>query len=160
MMKWSSSFLTLVVHVGGYLDITQADVHRQVVEVVVWHQDELLPQLQIVPFLISFIDEHSIEVFILQHKPTFPVHNTHPASKWGLNGLVHLSIHWLTSPAGTRNFYPLLDSFYTLRTGTFMKTELSIHLKKTPYSFSSLAALKILRQSKKRSNHKQYLYYF
>lgn len=141
MMKYSSSFLTLIVHIGGYLDITQTDVHRQVVEVVVWHQNELLPQLQIVSFFISFIDEHSIEVFILQQKPTCSIQHK-LGFEWfntSANPLINISSY----KSRTRSFYPLSDSLHTLNTGTSMKTDLSIHLKKIPYCFGSLAALKI-----------------
>lgn len=35
---------------------------------VIWGQDEFLPQLQKVPVFVPFIDQHGIEVFVLKEK--------------------------------------------------------------------------------------------
>lgn len=58
--------LTFVVHVGGHLHHAEAQIDRQVVEMVVGLQDELSSQLHVIAFLVHFIDQHSIEVFILE----------------------------------------------------------------------------------------------
>lgn len=59
---------TFVVHVRWHLDVTETDVHRQIIEMVIRGQDEFLPQLQKVPVFVPFIDQHSVEVFILKEK--------------------------------------------------------------------------------------------
>lgn len=65
-MQGAECALTFVVHVGGHLHYTEAQVYRQVVEMVVGLQEELSSQLYIISHLIHFIDQHSIEVFILK----------------------------------------------------------------------------------------------
>lgn len=60
--------LTFVVHVRWHLDITQTDVHRQIIKMVIGGQDELLSQFQKVPIFVSLVDQHGIEVFILKEK--------------------------------------------------------------------------------------------
>lgn len=59
---------TFVVHVGGHLDHAEAQVDRQIVEVVVGLQDEFPSQLNAVSHLVHLIDQHRVEVFILEMK--------------------------------------------------------------------------------------------
>lgn len=59
------SIHTFVVHVGGHLDHAETKVDRKVVEVITRLQNKLPSHLKIVAQLIHFIDQHSIEVFIL-----------------------------------------------------------------------------------------------
>lgn len=65
-MQGAECALTFVVHVGGHLHYAEAQVYWQVVEMVVGLQEELSSQLYIITHLIHFIDQHSIEVFILK----------------------------------------------------------------------------------------------
>lgn len=58
--------LTFVVHVGGDLNHTQTEVDWQVVEVIVGLQNEFSSQLYTVPNLVHLIDQHRIEVLILE----------------------------------------------------------------------------------------------
>lgn len=53
---------TFIVHIGGHLDHTEAEVDWSVVKMIVGLQDKLSSQLYIL------IDQHSIEVFILETK--------------------------------------------------------------------------------------------
>lgn len=51
---------TFIVHIGGHLYHTEAEVDWSVVKMIVGLQDKLSSQLYIL------IDQHSIEVFILE----------------------------------------------------------------------------------------------
>lgn len=62
--------VTFVVHVGGHLHHAEAQVDRQVVKVVVGLQEELSPQLHVVSQLVHFIDQHRVEVFVLEKRGT------------------------------------------------------------------------------------------
>lgn len=57
--------VTFVVHVGGDLHHAQAQVHWQVVKVIVRLQDKLSSQLHAVPIFIHFINQDGIKVLIL-----------------------------------------------------------------------------------------------
>lgn len=57
--------LTFVVHVGGHLHHTEAQVDWQVIEMVVGLQEELSTQLYVIAHLVHLIDQHSVEVLIL-----------------------------------------------------------------------------------------------
>lgn len=57
---------TFVVHVGGDLNHTETEVDWQVVEVIVGLQNEFSSQLYAVPNLVHLIDQHCIEVLILE----------------------------------------------------------------------------------------------
>ena len=59
---------TFVVHVGWYLDHAEAEVDGQVVKMVIGLQDKLSSQLDIIPIFINLIDQHRIEVFILERE--------------------------------------------------------------------------------------------
>lgn len=60
--------LTFVVHVGGDLHHTEAQVDRQVIEMVVGLQEELSTQLYVIAHLVHFIDQHCVEVLILRER--------------------------------------------------------------------------------------------
>ena len=62
----TESLPTFVVHVGGHLHHAEAQVDWQVVEVVVGLQDEFPAQLNAVSHLVHLINQHRIEVFILE----------------------------------------------------------------------------------------------
>lgn len=62
---WGSEH-TFVVHVGGHLDHAEAEVDWKVVEVIVGLQDEVPSQLHVVAQLIHLVDQHGVEVFILE----------------------------------------------------------------------------------------------
>lgn len=57
---------TFVVHVGGHLDHAEAEVDRQVLEVVVGLQDELPSQLDALSQLVHLVDQHRVKVFVLE----------------------------------------------------------------------------------------------
>lgn len=73
-MKWNwivytvlwDSERTFVVHVGGHLDHAEAEVDRKVAEVIVGLQDEVPSQLYAVAQIIHLVDQHGVEVFILE----------------------------------------------------------------------------------------------
>lgn len=60
--------LTFVVHVGGHLHHTEAQVDRQVIEMIIGLQEELSSQLHVISLLIHFIDQHRVEVLVLRGK--------------------------------------------------------------------------------------------
>lgn len=67
-MQGAGCALTFVVHVGGHLHHTEAQVDRQVIEMVVGLQEKLSSQLHIISHLVHFIDQHSVEVLVLKKR--------------------------------------------------------------------------------------------
>lgn len=58
--------VTFVVHVGGHLHHTEAQVDRQVIEMIVGLKEELSAQVHVISLLVHFIDQHSVEVLVLR----------------------------------------------------------------------------------------------
>lgn len=56
---------TFVVDIGGQLDITVGCVHQQVIEMLIWFQNEFIPKLHIIVIFILIINQERVVVIKL-----------------------------------------------------------------------------------------------